>query len=42
MIEMMMRMVVISVLLNLFAVLIGSWIIYFFVGKWSKNLQKMT
>jgi signal transduction histidine kinase len=41
-IEMMMRMLVISVLLNLFAVLIGSWIIYFFVGKWSKTLQQMT
>lgn len=41
-IEMMMRMLVTSVLLNLLAVLIGSCIIYFFVGKWSRTLQQMT
>ncbi len=41
-VELMNRMLLISLLLNLFAVFIGSSIIYFFVGKWSRTLQLMT
>lgn len=41
-VDLMMRMFLISLLLNIFAVLIGSLVIYLFVGKWSKTLHKMT
>lgn len=41
-IEMLTRLIIISLFLNIFAILIGSLIIYFFVGSWSKTLQQMT
>lgn len=41
-IEMLTRLIMISLFLNIFAILIGSLIIYFFVGSWSKTLQQMT
>ncbi|KAF1303042.1 sensor histidine kinase [Candidatus Enterococcus willemsii] len=41
-IEMVSRMLMISLFLNIFAIIIGSAIIYFFVGKWSRTLQRMT
>ncbi|MCD5001610.1 HAMP domain-containing histidine kinase [Enterococcus saccharolyticus] len=41
-IEMVSRMLVVSLFLNIFAIIIGSAVIYFFVGKWSRTLQQMT
>ncbi|MGX7196769.1 sensor histidine kinase [Enterococcus olivae] len=41
-IEMMMDLLLTSLVLNIFAVLIGCAVIYLFVGKWSKTLQQMS
>lgn len=41
-VELMVRMFLISLLLNILAIVIGSLVIYLFVGKWSKTLHQMT
>lgn len=41
-IEMMLNLLWTSLLLNLIAIIIGSAVIYLFVGRWSKTLEQMT